>query len=869
MRKPHLLHETALKTSNLKFWEGQVLTAYHSKLKGFLGQRLGSEYEDFLATPQLKRNEKEEEVVQWLVYSEQESVQGLERTYGEAGIQDAREKMANIEALARRLKRSKKAENKHWGKLLEHTFSNVMVDDLYGDGKNIFLTNWSLNTLEHSDTKPFVIGYAESNGPLPPEIQPSPKEQDDKSQKDTTKKKKTVEDKAEKKPSPPPKKEPIAEEEAGFTDDRAIPNREDHQATENEEEEDLTNEMEAAKEENREDQEPQPKSKNNFWLWLLLLILATLGLLFLARACGTTNGDTPLPPTPNVIPPFDSSEVGYDKDSSIQILTNRINVIISSEQSVETFAQDFKKQYPDTKYKIIYFGTNKIKRLQIKVPQKERAVLMKEIPAKLPSYKLLVFEEGLLEEEAIPKEADFKDKDKSWYFQMIEAYQAWDISWGKKEIIVAIIDDGFDLRHPELATKVVSPYNVIEGHGRNLLSGQVGLHGTHVAGTAVGIRNNNTGVSGVAPDCMLMPIRVAADNKFIPQSAIVDGILYAINQGADVINLSLGMSMGPNITTAPISFQERFISNSLKELEYFWQQLLQIAEDNQVVVVMAGGNQNALIGLDPMSRTPYSINVSAIDPDLTKADYSNFGAASTVSAPGTKIYNSAPNQRYEFLEGTSMAAPIVTGAVALLKSIRPELTNEEIKQILVTTGKPLGSDIGPLVQLSRALGIADSTGFIVPLPECEDINAKIDSLLKEVERLREQCPDATMKDTMNIPEVIDDLSFSHGIWESTTQLTNNSKEQVKIRFVFNPDNTGRLYYIEESGMECSSDLNLSHTKNTFDINQLKIAGCRNSGEWYSAYTFSCQADANGKANCFAQNKEKKQNQYQFTLIKVK
>ena len=284
-----------------------------------------------------------------------------------------------------------------------------------------------------------------------------------------------------------------------------------------------------------------------------------------------------------------------------------------------------------------------------------------------------------------------------------------------------------------------------------------------------------------------MPIRIGDERGLMTQTATVDGVLYAINQGADVINMSLGMMVSPDVARLPIHIQKDIIANSMKREELFWRQLFKIADDNNVTIVLAGGNQNVLIGLDPMSRTDYTINVSATDRNNRKAGFSNFGALSTISAPGVDIVSSVPPRgSYEPLQGTSMAAPIVTGAVALLKSINPDLTNEEVKSILVRTALPLSDDVGPLLQLSQALGVVDSNA--VNLPEevsCEeDIKAKVDSLLAEIERLKRECPDAFKRDTMEIPEVIEDLNFSLGLWQSTTLITNDQNEKVIIQFEF-------------------------------------------------------------------------------------
>jgi hypothetical protein len=187
----------------------------------------------------------------------------------------------------------------------------------------------------------------------------------------------------------------------------------------------------------------------------------------------------------------------------------------------------------------------------------------------------------------------------------------------------------------------------------------------------------------------------------------IDGVLFAIKHNANVINMSLGKLMPDQLTHASVQDQQAFINSALKDEEDFWKEVFDYAEKQNVTIVVAAGNENAMVGLDPMQRSDIVIKVSAADVSNKKADYSNFGPLTTICAPGSKIYNCYPNNTYQFLDGTSMAAPIVAGAVALMKSVNPNLKNRDIINILKSTGKPLGDNkIGSMLQIDKALEAA-------------------------------------------------------------------------------------------------------------------------------------------------------------------
>ena len=418
-----------------------------------------------------------------------------------------------------------------------------------------------------------------------------------------------------------------------------------------------------------------------------------------------------LPPQQGVMPPVDTTNV-VRQPGSPAIIGNRLNILMENEdKSIMQFAKDFKAKYPDEKYKIVYYD-DVVKRLQIELPTEEREQLKQEIPGKFsPDYNLFVFDESLFEGNFAPNDPVFKDADKSWYYNIIKAPQAWDITRGSQQVVVAIVDNGFNIKHPELKDKVVMPYNVWT-HSKDVFAQSVD-HGTHVAGTALASMNNGEGIAGIAPECKFMPIQIADASGVMTTTSVLDGILYALYQGADVINCSLGTDFG-GLNSLPEAAQQELIQSRFKEEERLWNEIMRIADKHKSTIVVAAGNDNILAGIEPLQRPKNIITVSAVDKNnqqFTKSKFSNYGSYSTISAPGVGIYSSVGKNDYSKMDGTSMAAPIVTGGIALMKSINSALTNEQIICVLQSTGVTANGNIGSLIQLDKALQKVKSGNF--------------------------------------------------------------------------------------------------------------------------------------------------------------
>lgn len=422
-----------------------------------------------------------------------------------------------------------------------------------------------------------------------------------------------------------------------------------------------------------------------------------------------------LPPKQGVLPPINDDPV--IEPGNPDVLADRLNILMENEnKSIMDLAKAFKEKYPSNKYKVIYYD-DVVKRMQITVPPAERESLKTEIPAKFaPEYNLFVFDEALFEGAYVPNDPAASNSSRAWYLDAVNAFEAWDITRGSDEIVVAIVDNGFNLRHPELNSKVIKPYNV--WLHSDAVSPQRVDHGTHVAGTAIAIADNNKGISGIAPRCKFMPVQVANQNGLMTTTSILDGVLYSVYQGADVINISLGQKFS-SLSGSDELFQKQLIRDHFKEEERLWMEISRIAARHKTTIVVAAGNDGVLAGIDALHRPENVIVVSALDKNLSslrRANFSNYGEFSTISAPGVEIYSTVGRNDYETMQGTSMAAPVVTGAVALMKSVNKDLTSGQIISILQQTGLPVNGKVGNLIQIDKALKAVQGGHIDVPTP---------------------------------------------------------------------------------------------------------------------------------------------------------
>ncbi|WP_445487766.1 S8 family serine peptidase [Niallia sp. 03133] len=251
---------------------------------------------------------------------------------------------------------------------------------------------------------------------------------------------------------------------------------------------------------------------------------------------------------------------------------------------------------------------------------------------------------------------------KQWYLNKLNNQQAWDATKGSKKITVAVIDGGMQTNHPEFKGRILSPFNAVTESE----SIKTDVHGTHVAGI-IAAANDNKGTVGIAPNVQIMPINIFSGDGADAYDESV-GIMYAVDHGANIINMSY---------------------NSL-EYTYTEEYAIDYAASRGVVLVAAAGNDGNNAPNYPAAYDSV-ISVTAVDQKDRLANFSNYGTSIDISAPGVNIYSTVPASHYRSMDGTSMAAPMVSGVAALILSKNPLLTPEDVKHILTSTAKDLGA----------------------------------------------------------------------------------------------------------------------------------------------------------------------------------
>jgi len=280
-----------------------------------------------------------------------------------------------------------------------------------------------------------------------------------------------------------------------------------------------------------------------------------------------------------------------------------------------------------------------------------------------------------------------------WAPQKVEAPAAWALTVGDPATIIAVADTGIDYAHSELAPNIWANPGEIPGNGLDddengyvddvygwdFTNGDAEpqddhFHGTHVAGIVAAAANDNPeGLVGICPACTLMAVKVLDANGSAPLDVVANGMVYAADNGARVINLSLGgMVPAATLKTA---------------VDYAW--------ERGAVVVAAAGNNGAEILFYPAAFANV-VGVASSNAQDYRSCFSNYGEdLVAVTAPGELIYSTVPRDElgrdgYGTYSGTSMAAPHVSGLVGLLFSQDPARTNAEVRALLESTAEDLG-----------------------------------------------------------------------------------------------------------------------------------------------------------------------------------
>jgi len=251
-----------------------------------------------------------------------------------------------------------------------------------------------------------------------------------------------------------------------------------------------------------------------------------------------------------------------------------------------------------------------------------------------------------------------------WDLAKMQLAQAWDLATGSG-VVVAVADTGADASHPDLAGQLVAGYNFV---GNNSNTTDDNGHGTHVAGTVAARTNNGLGVAGIAYNAKVMPVKVLDSTGSGSYTAIINGITYAADHGAKVINMSLG--------------GYSYAASLQEAVNYAW--------NRGVVIVAAAGNDNTASPSYP-AACQNVIAVAATDQNDNKASFSNYGAHISVAAPGVSILSTVRGGSYAAWNGTSMASPHVAGLAALVISQSSSRSNAQVRQIMEQSADDKGT----------------------------------------------------------------------------------------------------------------------------------------------------------------------------------
>ncbi len=270
--------------------------------------------------------------------------------------------------------------------------------------------------------------------------------------------------------------------------------------------------------------------------------------------------------------------------------------------------------------------------------------------------------------------------------------QAWKITTGDPNLIVAVVDTGIDYTHPDLKDRVVLGQDFTFRPGmifnRKDKNGPMddNAHGTHCAGIIGATANNSVGIAGVAPGVKLMAVKVLTAKGGGTEYDVMKGVAYSITNGAKIVSMSLG-------GTATTSVERKFYEAAVM---------------SGALVVAAAGN--SADGLGFPAAYPGVLSVGATDSGGGLAKFSNHDASMSVTAPGVGILSTIPGDTYAKFSGTSMAAPYVAGVSALVWSQHPDWTAQQVKEQLERTAKDMGAPgVDPMfghgeVDVTAALG---------------------------------------------------------------------------------------------------------------------------------------------------------------------
>ena len=326
--------------------------------------------------------------------------------------------------------------------------------------------------------------------------------------------------------------------------------------------------------------------------------------------------------------------------------------------------------------------------------------------------------------EIVPNDPNYGEQ---WNLALMNMPQAWGIEQGSPKVTVAVIDSGIDMKHPEFRSQLWRnvgeiPGNGIDDDGNGYIDDLNGWdfsdaptlpgngdwkvrdnepedergHGTYVSGIIAAEANNQIGIAGIAWQCRLMPLRAEfkyGGGGYLQNDDVAAAIVYAADNGAQVINMSLGDTVNAFIIADAVAY----------------------AYARGCVLVAAAGNEGAVGSWYPAGLETV-ISVAGLSVERRLYSDSNFGATIDIAAPGEEILSTYLNGGYQHVSGTSMAAAHVSGVAALVVSANPDYTNAEVRETLIRTAAPLFiSDLVGAGSLDAYASLTSPTELIVQI----------------------------------------------------------------------------------------------------------------------------------------------------------
>ena len=278
----------------------------------------------------------------------------------------------------------------------------------------------------------------------------------------------------------------------------------------------------------------------------------------------------------------------------------------------------------------------------------------------------------------------------------MKAIEGWQETTGDPDVVIAVIDTGVDFSHPDLQK------NILPG-GRDFVFGDFDPmddhgHGTYVCGILAADTNNGKGVAGITWNCRVLPIKGISAAGEGYTSWVIEAIVWAANRGVDIINLSVGASE---------------VSQALEEAIHY-------ARERDILLVSSAGNHNRKVAYPAAYKDVMA--VAGTDYLDNRSAFSNHGPEIDVAAPASRIYVCTPTWSvesgtppYTFITGTSLSCAFISGFAGLIKSNKPWLTAEEIKNIICFSADDVNAERNPGWDPYLGYGRADLEKALVPI----------------------------------------------------------------------------------------------------------------------------------------------------------